>query len=68
MSKNITIDGKEYPLDLLSEDARVNLASMQMVDRKIAEAKQNLAIMQTARNAYAKALQEALPKDSLSFD
>ena len=68
MANNITIDGKEYPLDLLSEEAKAQLLSIQMVDRKIAEAQQDLAIMQTARNAYAKALKELLPSENLSFN
>lgn len=68
MANNITIDSKEYPLDLLSEEAKAQLLSIQMVDRKIAETQQDLAIMQTARNAYAKALKDQLPGDSLSFE
>lgn len=68
MANNINIDGKEYPLELLSEEAKAQLLSIQMVDRKITEAQQDLAIMQTARNTYAKALKELLPGDSLSFD
>lgn len=68
MANNITIDGNEYPLELLSEEAKAQLVSLQMVDRKIAEAQQDLAILQTARNAYANALKGMLPGDSLSFD
>ena len=67
MSDNITIDGKEYPLGSLSDDARAQLVSMQLVDQKIVDAQQQLAILQTARNAYAKALQSALPSDELSL-
>jgi hypothetical protein len=67
MSDNITIDGKEYPLGSLSDDARAQLVSMQLVDQKIVDAQQQLAIFQTARNAYAKALQGALPSDELSL-
>lgn len=67
MANNITIDGKEYPLEALSDIAKGNLFSMQLVDRKIAEAQQELAILQTARTAYAKALKEALPGEELSL-
>lgn len=63
-NRKIIIDGKEYATANLSEAAKNNLASMQLVDRKIAENQQELAILQTARNAYAKALQKLLPKDS----
>jgi hypothetical protein len=34
------------------------------VDQKIANLQQEIAIMQTARNAYAQALAAALPKDA----
>ncbi|WIJ24033.1 DUF6447 family protein [Devosia sp. RR2S18] len=60
---NITIDGKQYNLSSLSEEARSQITNLQVVDQKIAEAQQTLAILQTARAAYARALQAALPGD-----
>jgi hypothetical protein len=59
---NITIDGKEYDLESLSDAARNQLTSIQFTDRKIAELQAELAVCQTARNAYAKALSEMLVK------
>jgi hypothetical protein len=59
MSK-ITIDGKEYDDTLLSDEVKAQLTSMQVVDKKIVEAKQLLAILQTARNAYGNDLKELL--------
>ncbi len=56
MSDKVTIDGQEYSLDQLSEEAKANFASLKLVDQKIAEKQQELAILQTARNAYGKAL------------
>ncbi|WP_045214341.1 DUF6447 family protein [Desulfonatronovibrio magnus] len=56
----ITIDGKEYDSDTLSEEAKAQLGSIQFVDRKIAELQAEIAALQTARNAYAKALSETL--------
>lgn len=58
---NITIDEFEYDLDTLSEDAKAQLVSLQAVDRRIAAAQEELAILQTARIAYGKALKELLP-------
>jgi len=58
----VTIDGKEYKLDDLSDKAKADLTSLQLVDQKIAQKQQDLAILQTARNAYAKSLTEQLPK------
>lgn len=59
----ITIDGKEYESDDLSEDARVQYNSINATDAEIARINLQLAIAQTARNAYARALSELLPKD-----
>jgi len=57
---NITIDGKEYDVEKLSDAAKAQLMSLQLTDKKIAELNTELAIVQTARNAYAVALKEAL--------
>lgn len=58
---NITIDNKEYDLDQLSAEAKAQLASIQFVDAELARLQAQAAALQTARNAYAKALQAALP-------
>ena len=57
----ITIDGLIYDLDSLSDDAKAQLGSMQAVDRRIAMVQEEMAILQTARIGYSKALQELLP-------
>ena len=56
----VTIDGREFLLDDLSEDAKEQLASMNIVDAKIADRQQQVAILQTARGAYGQALAKAL--------
>jgi len=61
MSK-ITIDGKDYDLDALPEEAKKQILSLQVCDKKIQDTEQELAILQTARNAYALALKEQLPE------
>jgi len=58
---HITIDGKTYELDSLSNEAKAQLASLQFVDAELARLQAQAAALQTARMAYAKALQEALP-------
>jgi hypothetical protein len=60
----VTIDGKEYDTDTLSEDAKNSIQNVQYCEQKLAELKRELAIAQTARNAYAQALKGALPKDA----
>jgi hypothetical protein len=60
---NINIDGKEYELDDLSKDAKAQIDSIILCDRRLVELQSEAAIIQTARNAYVAALQELLPKD-----
>ena len=54
--KTWTIDDKEYNIADLSEGAKSQIVNIRMVDQEIANLKQQLAIMQTARNAYGSAL------------
>ena len=56
----VTIDGKEYNIDDLSENSRSQLASLRLTDQKIAQLQSELAIVQTARIAYANALKNDL--------
>ena len=68
---NITIDNKSYDLDMLSDEAKAQLASIQFVDGELARLQAHAAALQTARMAYSKALQTALPVladgDTLKF-
>ena len=57
----ITIDNQEYELDNFSAEARAQLASLQYVDAELMRLQAQTAALQTARMAYAKALQAALP-------
>jgi hypothetical protein len=59
----ITIDGIEYDPEAFSDEAKAQLISIQVVDRKLADLKTEVAIVQTARAAYAKALSKLLPKE-----
>jgi multidrug resistance efflux pump len=58
----ITIDERQYELDLLSSDAKGQLASLQFVDAEIQKLQAQLAVYQTARMAYSNALKAALPR------
>ena len=64
--KTITIDGKEYDLATLGDEARAQLLNLRVTDREIARLQQQLAIAQTARSAYARALQGELAKSQAS--
>jgi Family of unknown function (DUF6447) len=58
---NITIDDNEFDLDSLSNEAKSQLQMIQICDQELGRLNAQLAIAQTARMAYSKALQEALP-------
>jgi hypothetical protein len=56
----ITIDGKDYDTETLSDEVKAQLTSVQFVDQELARLSAQAAVMQTARIAYAKALNDAL--------
>jgi len=60
--KTVSIDGKEYVLDALNENARAQLLNLNVTDQEIARLQQQIAIAQTARAAYARALKVELDK------
>ena len=72
MSNKITIDGRNYDLNKLSNDAKAQLISLQFADAEIQRLQAQLAAFQTARNAYANALNQLLPtvpdSDTISFN
>jgi hypothetical protein len=57
----INIDNVEYDTDKLSDDAKAQLISLQFCDAELQRLQAQAAAIQTARIAYAKALQAALP-------
>ena len=57
----INIDNMDYDTDTLSDEVKGQLLSMQFCDQELARLQAQAAAIQTARIAYAKALQAALP-------
>jgi len=62
--QTVTIDGTEYKASDLSDDAKAQLQSIQVAEAEMKRLNMLLAMAQTARNAYAQALQLALPKNA----
>jgi hypothetical protein len=60
--RTITIEGRSYDLDRLSDGARAQIANLQVTDQEIARLQAQIAICQTARAAYSRALREELEK------
>lgn len=56
----ITIDGKKYRVADLAGNAETQLNNIRGADLEIQNLQRQLAIAQTARSAYAQALQTAL--------
>lgn len=61
-SNTVTIDGREYNLADLSENARNQVLNLRVTDQEVQRLNQQLAIAQTARTAYANALKKELPE------
>jgi hypothetical protein len=68
----IKIDNVDYDTDKLSDEAKAQLVSLQFCDQELARLQAQTAAYQTARMAYAKALQAALPTattgDTIKFN
>ena len=68
----IKIDNVEYDTDKLSDEAKAQLVSLQFCDQELVRLQAQAAAYQTARMAYAKALQAALPTvtvgDTIKFN
>ena len=60
--QKLTIDDVEYKLDDLSEHAKAQLANIQFVDSQIQQLNNELAVADTARIGYTKALKTELEK------
>jgi hypothetical protein len=58
----IKFDEKEYDTDTLSDEAKAQVNMLVATDNKILELQRDLAIAQTARNTYFRALGELLPQ------
>ena len=56
----LTVEGKEYDIETLSDQAKALTNSITVVDNKVAQLQSELAIMQTARNAYVQQLVASL--------
>jgi hypothetical protein len=56
----VSIDGVEYDTDTMSQESRQQLDMLVMTEQKIRQLQAEVAMMQTARQAYANALKASL--------
>lgn len=58
----ITIDDIEYNTEDLSDNSKAQVASLQFLETQMAKLNSEIAVYQTARNAYMVALKAELEK------
>jgi len=56
----VSIDGVEYDSDTMSQESRQQLEMLMMTEQKIRQLQAEVAMMHTARRAYANALKASL--------
>ena len=64
----ITIDEKEYDTEEMSKEALAQLQAIQFVEGELARAQMKGAALQTAKNAYIRALKAQLEKGESDAD
>ncbi len=57
---NVTIDGKEYEYDSLTDKAKANLQSLQFVQSELNRLAAQSAVLKTAQKAYGDVLKSEL--------
>ncbi len=58
----VNIDGREYNVADLSDEARAQVQSLQFVEAELARANAMVAVLSTAKAGYQRALKEELEK------
>jgi len=62
--QTVTINGKQYVFNDLSDNAKAQVNNLQFVDRQIDEAKNQMALLQAARQFYIGQLAKEMPADN----
>ena len=59
---NITVDGIEYNTEDLTDNGKAQLASLQFLEVQMKKIKSEIAVYETAKNAYIQSLKAELEK------
>ena len=59
---SVKIDGKDYDVDELSEEAKANLISLQFTQSEITKLESQLSVYKTAAAAYSSTLKREIDK------
>lgn len=57
---NVTIDGKEYDYDSLSDKAKATLSSIQFVQSELKRISAQASVLKTAESTYGNTLKQEL--------
>ena len=60
----VTLDGKEYETEDMSDNAKGQLASLQFIEVHVQKLRNEIAVCDTARMAYTRALKEELEPET----
>jgi hypothetical protein len=60
----VRIDGTDYKVSDLSEEARAQVQSLRFVEAELQRLNAQIAVCNTAKNAYMRALKEVMPSKS----
>jgi hypothetical protein len=60
---HVTIDGRDFEMDTLTGDAKMQAANIMVIDNEIAHLQTQIKIFQLARAACVTALLQGLPKE-----
>ncbi|MBA4112188.1 MAG: hypothetical protein C0492_02310 [Verminephrobacter sp.] len=61
LRQGVAFDGKQYPIDSLSDLAKAQINNIRATEQEIARLQVQLGIAQTARSAYLQVLKAQLP-------
>lgn len=67
MDQRIKLNDVEYKIEDLSDQAKVNFASLQFTDKRIKELSDMKAVLQRAKNSYVDALKKEMLSDKAGF-
>lgn len=59
----LTVEGKQFDLDTLADNAKANASAVAFADNKIKQLEQDLALAKAARSYYVAELIKSLPTD-----
>jgi hypothetical protein len=62
MAKIVTISGRDYDFDTLSDTAQKMAVNVLAADTRLEQLRADIAMVQLARDVYAKTLVENLPR------